>query len=310
MAKSKIAQKHFHDEDAARAWFEAARWPDGPICPNCGSLKHYATKKVGRYRCGEPECRKDFTVQTKTVMERSHAPLTSWAYAFTVAADGKKGFSAHQLMRQLGCQYNTAWFLHHRVMEAMRRGGLDLPPLGGPGKIVEADETYFGKAETPRVSPQRKGRPFTKRGHAWNNRPIVALVERGGNVRAFHVAVADQATVQGIVMANIAKETRLHTDESRLYFGADQYFASHETVKHSAKEYARGDVNTNSAEGYFSIFKRGMKGVYQHCAEKNLHRYLAEFEFRYNTRKITDGERAVLAVRGGEGKRLTYRQPH
>jgi transposase-like protein len=310
MAKSKIAQKRFHDEDAARAWFEAARWPDGPICPNCGSLKHYATKKVGRYRCGEPECRKDFTVQTKTVMERSHAPLTHWAYAFTVAADGKKGFSAHQLMRQLGCQYNTAWFLHHRVMEAMRRGGLDLPPMGGPGKIVEADETYFGKAETMRVSKQRRGRPFTKRGHAWNNRPIVALVERGGNVRSFHVAVADQATVQGIVMANIAKETRLHTDESRLYFGADQYFASHETVKHSAKEYAREDVHTNSAEGYFSIFKRGMRGVYQHCAEKNLHRYLAEFEFRYNTRKITDGERAVLAVRGGEGKRLTYRQPH
>jgi hypothetical protein len=247
---------------------------------------------------------------TKTVMERSHTPLTSWAYAFTVAADGKKGFSAHQLMRQLGCQYNTAWFLHHRVMEAMRRGGLDLPPLGGPGKIVEADETYFGKAETTRVSPQRKGRPFIKRGHAWNNRPIVALVERGGNVRSFHVAVADQTTVQGIVKANIAKETRLHTDESRLYFGADKHFASHETVKHSAKEYARGDVNTNSAEGFFSIFKRGMKGVYQHCAEKNLHRYLAEFEFRYNTRKITDGERAVLAVRGGEGKRLTYRQPH
>jgi transposase-like protein len=310
MAKNKFAEKHFHDEDAARVWFETARWLDGPICPNCGSLKHYATKKVGRYRCGEPECRKDFTVQTKSVMERSHTPLTHWAYAFTVAADGKKGFSAHQLMRQLGCQYNTAWFLHHRVMEAMRRGGLDLPPLGGPGKIVEADETYFGKAETPRVSPQRKGRPFTKRGHAWNNRPIVALVERGGNVRSFHVAVADQVTVQGIVKANIAKETRLHTDESRLYFGADKHFASHETVKHSAKEYARGDVHTNSAEGYFSIFKRGMKGVYQHCAEKNLHRYLAEFEFRYNTRKITDSERAVLAVRGGEGKRLTYRQPH
>lgn len=310
MAKSKIAQKHFHDEDAARAWFEAARWPDGPVCPNCGSLKHYATKKVGRYRCGEPECRKDFTVTTKSVMERSHTPLTSWAYAFTVAADGKKGFSAHQLMRQLGCQYNTAWFLHHRVMEAMRRGGLDLPPMGGPGKIVEADETYFGKAETMPVSKQRRGRPFTKRGHAWNNRPIVALVERGGNVRSFHVAVADQATVQGIVATNVAHESRLHTDESRLYFGADQYFASHETVKHSAKEYARGDVHTNSAEGYFSIFKRGMKGVYQHCKEKHLHRYLAEFEFRYNTRKITDGERAVLAIRGGEGKRLTYRQPH
>jgi transposase-like protein len=310
MAKSKIAQKHFHDEDAARVWFEAARWPDGPICPNCGSLKHYATKKVGRYRCGEKECRKDFTVQTKTVMERSHAPLTHWAYAFTVAADGKKGFSAHQLMRQLGCQYNTAWFLHHRVMEAMRRGGLDLPQMGGGGKIVEADETYFGKAETHRVSPQRKGRPFTKKGHLWNNRPVIALVERGGDVRTFHVAVADKATVGKIVLENIAKESRLHTDESRLYFGADEHFAAHETVTHSAKEYVRGDVHTNSAEGFFSIFKRGMKGVYQHCAEKNLHRYLAEFEFRYNTRKITDSERAVLAVQGGEGKRLTYRQPH
>jgi transposase-like protein len=310
MAKNKLAQKHFHDEDAARQWFEAARWPDGPVCPNCGSLKHYATKKTGRYRCGEPECRKDFTVQTKTVMERSHAPLTHWAYAFTVAADGKKGFSAHQLMRQLGCQYNTAWFLHHRVMEAMRRGGLDLPPMGGKGKIVEADETYFGKPEVNHVSPQRRGRPYIKGNKLRNSRPIVALVQRGGDVRTFHVAVADKATVGKIVMDNIAKESRLHTDESRLYHGADAHFASHETVKHSAKEYARDDVNTNSAEGFFSIFKRGMKGVYQHCAEKNLHRYLAEFEFRYNTRKITDGERAVLAVRGGEGKRLTYRQPH
>jgi transposase-like protein len=308
--KSKIAEAHFHDEDAARAWFEAARWPDGPLCPSCGSLKHYATKKVGRYRCGEKECRKDFTVQTKTVMERSHAPLTHWAYAFTVAADGKKGFSAHQLMRQLGCQYNTAWFLHHRVMEAMRRSGLDLPPMGGEGKIVEADETYFGKPETNYVSPQRKGRPYIKGNKLRNSRPVVALVERGGNVRTFHVAVADKATIAKIVTDNIAKESRLHTDESRLYTGADQHFASHETVKHSAKEYARDDVNTNSAEGFFSIFKRGMKGVYQHCAEKNLHRYLAEFEFRYNTRKITDGERAVLAVQGGEGKRLTYRQPH
>jgi transposase-like protein len=307
MAKSKIAQKHFHDEDAARAWFEAARWPDGPICPNCGNLKHYATKKVGRYRCGEPECRKDFTVMTKTVMERSHAPLTNWAYAFTVAADGKKGFSAHQLMRQLGCQYNTAWFLHHRVMEAMRRGGIVLPPMGGDGKIVEADETYFGKPEKLHVSPQRRGRPYLKGNKVRNSRPVVALVERGGNIRTFHIAVADKATVSRIVMENVAKESRLHTDESKLYTGADAHFATHETVKHSAKEYARGDVNTNSAEGFFSIFKCGMKGVYQHCAEKNLHRYLAEFEFRYNTRKITDGERAVLAIRGGEGKRLTYR---
>jgi transposase-like protein len=312
MAKSKFAQKHFHDEDAARQWFEASRWPDGPICPNCGSLKHYATKKVGRYRCGEPECRKDFTVQTKSVMERSHAPLTSWATAFHLYASSKKGFTAMQLQRILGCEYNTAWFLHHRVMEAMRRGGLEAP-LGGTGKIVEADETYFGDVpEAKRPTMTTRGRKFTKGGRTGpsGKRAIVALVERGGDVRTFHVAVADKVTVSGIVTANILKESRLHTDESRLYHGADKHFAAHETVIHSHKEYARGDVHTNSAEGFFGIFKRGMRGNYQHCAEKNLHRYLAEFEFRYNTRKITDGERAVLAVRGGEGKRLTYRQPH
>ena len=310
MAKNTFAAKHFHDEEAARAWFEAARWPHGPVCPHCKGKKHYATKKAGRYRCATPKCRKDFTVMTGTVMERSHAKLTQWAAAFHLGASSKKGFSAHQLHRTLGCQYNTAWFLHHRVMEAMRRGGLDLPPMGGKGKIVEADETYFGKADNPRPSPQRKGRPFIKKGHLWNNRPILALVERGGNVRTFHVPVADKANVQAIVSANISRESRLHTDESRLYFGADEHFASHETVRHSAGEYVRDDVHTNSAEGYFSIFKRGMRGVYQHCKEKHLHRYLAEFDFRYNTRKISDGERAVLAVRAGEGKRLTYRQPH
>lgn len=312
MAKNQFAQKHFHDEDAARQWFEAARWPDGPICPNCGSLKHYATKKVGRYRCGEPECRKDFTVQTKTVMERSHAPLTQWAVAFQMAASSKKGFSAHQLHRQLGCQYNTAWFLHHRVMEAMRRGGLE-PPLGQGGKIVEADETYFGDVpEAKRPTKTTKGRAFTKGGRSGpsGKRAIVALVERRGDVRTFHVATADGPSVSSIVRDNIAHEAHLMTDESRLYTKVGEEFATHHTVTHSHGEYVRGIAHTNTIEGFFSIFKRGMKGVYQHCAEKNLHRYLAEFEFRYNTRKITDGERAVLAVRGGEGKRLTYRQPH
>jgi transposase-like protein len=191
MTKNAFSAPHFHDEEAARVWFEAARWPNGPVCPHCKADKHYATKKLGRYRCGNPKCRKDFTVMTGTVMERSHAKLTQWAAAFHMFASSRKGFSAHQLHRELGCQYNTAWFLHHRVMEAMRRGGLDLPPMGGEGEIVEADETYFGRTDEPYVSPQRKGRPFTKSGKAANKRPILALVERGGRVRTFHVPVAD-----------------------------------------------------------------------------------------------------------------------
>ena len=309
--KNAFAAKHFHDEEAARAWFEAARWPDGPVCPHCGSLKHYATKKAGRYRCGEKECHKDFSVTTKSRMELSHAKLTQWAMAFYLAASGKKGFSAYQLHRALGCQYNTAWFLHHRVMEAMRRGNLDLPPMGGEGKIVEADETYFGRAKDKNLLKSRKT-PYTKGG--WKNkgaaRPIVALVERGGNIRTWHVAHADKATVGRIVLDNIARESRLHTDESRLYTQIGTLFGAHETVHHSSGEYVRDDVHTNSAEGFFSIFKRGMKGVYQHCSEKHLHRYLAEFDFRYNHRKISDEERTIEAVRGGEGKRLTYHQPH
>jgi len=166
MAKKNVfAEKRFHDEDAAREWFEASRWPDGPICPHCGSLKHYATKKVGRYRCGEKECRKDYTVMTKSVMERSHAKLTQWTWAFHLGAASKKGFSAMQLQRSLGCEYNTAWFLHHRVIEAMRRGGLDLPPLGGPGQIVEVDEAYHGYVDEARVSKQRGDRPYKRRKH-------------------------------------------------------------------------------------------------------------------------------------------------
>lgn len=315
MAKNQFAEPHFHDEDAARRWFEAARWPEGPICPHCKSAKHYATKKAGRYRCAAPDCRKDFTVMTGSVMERSHAPLTHWAVAFQMCASSKKGFSAHQLHRQLGCQYNTAWFLHHRVMEAMRRGGLDLPPMGGEGKVVEADETYIGKIpEVQRPATKTSGRPWAKKGGSGigRKRAIVSLVERGGEVRSFHVPGAHAEAVVSIVRNNIARETRLHTDESRLYSAVGKEFASHETVKHSDKEYARGDVTTNTVESYFSVFKRGMTGVYQHCSEKHLHRYLAEFDFRYNYRSslgYNDLDRTLAAIRGAEGKRLTYHQP-
>jgi transposase-like protein len=188
----------------------------------------------------------------------------------------------------------------------------DATPIGGSGKIVEADETYFGKRKVRIPSKQRGNRPYTKSGKAADKRPIVALVERGGSVRSFHIGHATKHTVGQIVRENIDRESRLHTDESKFYTEIGEQFAGHETVKHSAKEYVRGDVHTNTIEGYFSIFKRGMKGVYQHCSEKHLHRYLAEFDFRYNNRialGIGDTERASRIVRGAEGKRLTYRRP-
>jgi len=306
---------HFQTPELAREWLEKTRWPEGPVCSHCGTIGHaYKTKKPGWYRCAEKECRKDFTVTTGTVMERSHIPLNKWLMGFYLMSASKKGISAHQLHRALAVDYKTAWFMCHRIREAMRD---DDPaksgPLGGEGKIVEADETYFGKPEAAHVSPQRKGRPYLKGDKVRNSRAIVALVERGGSLRSFHVAVADKDTVSRIVTENVKRETRLHTDESRLYTSADAHFAAHETVKHSIKEYVRGDIHTNTIEGAFLIFKRGMKGVYQHCKEKHLHRYLAEFDFRYNHRVglgCSDIDRTIAAVKGVEGKRLTYRQPH
>ena len=301
---------YFRNDEAARKSLEAILWPDGPVCTHCGVIGHaYATKRAGVFRCAEKECRKDFTVTMGTVMERSHIALHKWLQAFHLMCSSKKGISAHQLHRTLDIGYEAAWFMAHRIRECMRQGGLG--PLGGEGKIVEADETYFGKPETPHVSKQREGRPYKKK--VRNSRAVVALVERGGNARSFHVPVADQASVQKILRENIARESILHTDESNLYRRVADHMAEHRSVKHSAGEYVRGDVHTNTMEGYFSIFKRGMKGVYQHCKEKHLHRYLAEFDFRYNHRVklgFNDGERAVLAVKSAAGKRLTYRQPH
>jgi len=302
-------------EEAARKWFEALRWPDGVVCPHCGTVgRAYARSKPGLYRCAEKECRKDFSVTTKSVMESSHIPLRLWAQGFTLLCSSKKGISAHQVHRTLKITYKSAWFLCHRIREAMRSGGLE--PMGGEGKVVEADETYFGNVpEAKRRTKTTSGRPFTKSGKPGpsNKRAIVSLVERGGRVRSFHPAVADGETVAKIVNENIHRETRLHTDESRLYMKVGKNFAAHETVIHSHGEYARGDVTTNSVEGYFSIFKRGMKGIYQHCGEKHLHRYLAEYDFRFNHRVklgYNDGDRAALAVKGAADKRLTYRQPH
>ena len=315
---STLDAAHFHDDEAARDLLESILWPDGTVCPHCGSVGHgYATARAGVYRCAEKECRKDFSVTMKTVMERSHISLHKWMTGFYLMCSSKKGVSAHQLHRTLGITYKAAWFMMHRIREAMRAGGLD--PMGGEGMVVEADETYYGPVEKPRMSPSRKGRPYTKSGKTGpaNKRPIVALVERGGKVRSFHVPVADKASVTKIVTDNIARESYLYTDESRLYGDANQHFAEHSTVKHSAGEYVRYEagatVHTNTVENVFSVFKRGMRGVYQHCDEKHLHRYLAEFDFRYNHRTalgVSDEARTRAAVKGAEGKRLTYKKSH
>ena len=311
-----LTAPHFQSHEAARTWLEKTRWPEGPVCSHCGTVNHaYKTKRVGYYRCAEKECRKDFTVTTGTVMERSHIDLNKWLMAFYLMSSSKKGISAHQLHRALNVDYKSAWFMCHRIREAMRSNGAGGDgPLGGEGEIVEADETYFGEVEKPRKK-RTDGRRFTKSGRPGpsNKRPVLSLVERHGKVRSFHVPTMNKDAVRTIVTENIRKESRLHTDESRLYQHTGNLFKAHETVRHSAKEYARGDVHTNSAEGFFSIFKRGMKGVYQHCSEKHLHRYLAEFDFRYNHRIAlghSDIDRTFVAIRGIAGKRLMYQQAH
>lgn len=315
MANATLSNPIYHSEEAARAHFEALRWPEGRSCPHCGVIGNEASSllkgkshRAGLYKC--KACEKPFTATIGTVYEDSKVPLHKWLLATHLMCASKKGVSALQLQRELALgSYRTAWFMAHRIREAMI--DTDDTPLGGEGKVVEADETYYGK---PAVSPTMRtsGKPFLKGNpKRRNSRPVVALVERGGKAKVFHVAVADKATVSRLVMENVDKATRLHTDESRLYVGAADVFASHETVKHSKGEYARGDVNTNSAEGFFGVFKKGMKGVYQHCSEKHLNRYVTEFGFRHNSREylgFNDSQRTDLAIIGTVGKRLTYRR--
>jgi transposase-like protein len=315
MAHSVLNDVRFHNEKAALSYVEAQLWPNGPVCPHCdatgekiGKLQGKSTR-AGLYKCYA--CRKPFTVRIGTIFEDSHLPLRLWLQAIHLMCASKKGISTRQLQRMLGCGMKTAWHLGHRIREAMAD---ELPKkdrgrLGGSGKIVEMDETYFGKADVMHVSHTRQGRPFIHRGMHKNNRAVIALVERGGSVRSFNANVATQWTVENILADNLERQTTLHTDESNLYNNALMHAHKHETVKHTAGEYVRGDVHTNTIENYFSVFKRGMRGVYQHCQEKHLHRYLAEFDFRYNTRVklgVNDVEREAFAVKGGKGKRLTY----
>lgn len=301
----------FHDEDQARAWLEGARWPDGVVCPHCGGLRPArmggTSGRPGLFHC--PDCRGQFTVRTGQVMERSKVPLTKWVMAYHLMASSKKGISAHQLHRTLKVAYNTAWFMAHRIREAMT--DTSATPMGGAGKIVEADEAYHGKVETPVPSKHRRGAPYLKRDPKKQKRAVFALVERGGIARAFHMKRVTGDTVRDALVRNADRKSRLHTDESRLYPTVGAEFATHETVNHSAKEYARGDVTTNSVEGFFGILKRGLNGVYQHCGEQHFQRYLDEFAFRYSNRSkmgIEDAARAAIALKRGEGKRLTWRR--
>ena len=318
-----FAAPHYRDDAAARQYLEALLWPEGPVCPHCGVVNHaYATKRPGVYRCAEKECRKDFSVTMKTVMERSKIALHKWLQAFHLMCSSKKGISAHQLHRQLGVTYEAAWFMAHRIREAMRAGGL--APLGGGGTIVESDETFVGtiQGEGGRKAAKKRG---SKRGWSHKN-AVLTLVERGGSARSFHIAGAAISDIMPIVRDNVSREATIMTDEAKHYYDVADVFDGHGTVKHSDDEYVRNEVwidkanrlhiepiHTNTVEGYYSIFKRGMKGVYQHCKEKHLHRYLSEFDFRYSNRSAlgtNDGERAALAVKGAAGKRLTYRGSH
>lgn len=322
---SVLNAKHFHDEEAAFAELEAKLWPDGPSCPHCGALDRiYPLKGVrtkpskknpegvvrhGLKKCGH--CRKQFTVRVGTVFEDSHAPLHKWFQAIHLLVSSKKGISSHQLHRMLEVQYNTAWFMAHRIREAMRVGGL-APPMGGEGSVVEVDETVYGRTAT-HPKGRRRGSGI-KSGQHLN--VILSLVERGGSVRSYHIEGGTVSQVIPIVYDNIDRETQVMTDAAQLYKYRLQHFASHDRVDHTKGEYARYEdgkpvITTNTVEGYFSVFKRGMRGTYQHCKEKHLHRYLAEFDFRYNNRSalnVEDKERATKAIVGAKGKRLTYRR--
>jgi transposase-like protein len=305
---SVLSKPYFHNEEAAFEHLESKVWPNGPICPHCGAtdrigkIKANVAKRVriGLHKCGD--CKGQFTVKVGTVFEHARIPLHKMLQAVYLLCCSKKGISAHQLHRILEVQYKTAWFLAHRIREAMRSN--DFAPMGGLGGIVEADETFIGRlAGMPK---QRSG------GSQSYKNTVLTLVERGGSARSFHLDSTTVGQIVPVVNANIAREATLMTDEARHYVTVGQTFAAHGAVNHQAKEYVRGNVHTNTVEGFYSIFKRGMKGVYQHCAEKHLHRYLAEFDFRYSNRVavgVNDEARAGKALKGIVGKRLTYGGP-
>jgi len=301
---SALSAKHFHDEKAAYAFVEARVWPEGPVCPHCGcfgriyDLKGKSTR-MGVRKCGD--CRKPFTVKVRTIFEGSNLKLHLWLQAIFLMCSSKKGISANQLHRTLGVTLKTAWFVGHRIREAMRDG--ELAPFGIDGGPVEVDETFWGR---------EPGKPIKRAYH--HKMKVLSLVDRTtGRARSMVVDDLKPATIAPILRENMAREARLMTDEAGHYLHIGREFADHGVVRHGKDEYVNPldrTIHTNTIEGYFSVFKRGMKGVYQHCAKRHLHRYLAEYDFRYNNRValgVNDLERTSRALSGVVGKRLKYR---
>ena len=308
---STLSEPHFHDERVAFEKLESLLWPHGPVCPHCGGKERIyrlsgvrskpnkthptGVERLGLKKCGH--CRKQFTVRVGTVFEDSHIPLHKWFQAMHLMCSSKKGISSHQLHRTLEIGYEAAWFMSHRLREAMRSGGL--APMGGGGGIVEIDETFIGR----RVGAAQVG------GGPTHKNAVLTLVSRDGEARSFHIDRANADSILPIIRENLAKEAKVVTDDAAYYRNLDKEYM-HAFVVHSEGQYGRGVIHTNTIEGYFSIFKRGMKGVYQHCSEKHLHRYLAEFDFRYSNRiarGVDDKARTEKALKGIKGKRLTYR---
>jgi transposase-like protein len=314
-----VFEPRFQNEDAAREHLEALHWPEGPFCPHCGSTdaKRLPPQR-GRKTKAHPEgairkgvvqcndCRQQYTVTVGTVFESSKVGLNKWLLVNHLLCSSKKGMSAHQIARMIGVSYKTAWFMMHRIREAMK--DTDTTPMGGYGKTIEADETYVGGKTKNRNAKQR--RRFDERvSHVEDKQPVMALVERGGKVRSFHVAKVTGETLRSVLVTNADRGSWLMTDDHSGYKTVGKEFVGHGVVKHSLGEYGRAGVfHTNTIEGFFSLLKRGIIGVYHHVSEQHLSRYTAEFDFRYNTRKLDDFERADENLLGAVGKRLTYRR--
>jgi len=293
-------------EEQAREWFEGIRWPNGPVCPHCGSVEALKlqgkTVRSGLYKC--QGCEGQFTATINTILEDSHSPIRTWLMAFAILCSSKKGVSALQLQRQLGLgSYRSAWYMAHRIRHAMSREPL-AGLLGQHGGTVEVDEFYAGATKV------RKGVPKGKRGRGTKRPAVVALVERGGRVRARQIERVDAETLKAAIRENVDKSASIHTDELASYKGIGKEFdGGHHFVTHSADEFAREGVTTNSVESYFALLRRGLTGSFHHISKKHLSRYCDEFSFRWDHRKVTDGERTLEAIKSSEGKRLMYRLP-